>query len=51
MSDCRSRGPELDIWSHTFVEIGHKIISTVFSSLRLNQRLLSVISESMHTKY
>ena len=38
--------------SHTFVEIDHEIISTVFFLLLLIQEgLLSVTSESMHTKY
>ena len=38
--------------SHTFMEIDHEIISTLFSSLSLIQEgLLSVTSEGMCTKY
>ena len=51
-SDCKSRGRDFDPeWSQTFVEIDHKIISTVTLLLPLIQEgLLSVASESMCTK-
>ena len=29
VSDCRSRGREIPVRSHTFVEIDHEMISTV----------------------
>ena len=53
VSDCRTRGHEFDpARSHTFVEIGREIISTVILLLPLiEEGLLSVTSERMCTKY
>ena len=45
-------GSLISAWSHTFVEIGHEIISTTILLLPLIQEgLLSVTSKIMCTKY
>ena len=38
-------------WSHSSVEIGHEIISTIILLLLIQEGLLSVTRESMCTKY
>ena len=42
----------IPVWSHTFVEIDHEIISMVILLLTLIQEgFLSVTSKSIHTNY
>ena len=46
------RGFDPHVWQHSFVEIGHEIISTAMLFLPLIQEgQLSVTSERMSTKY
>ena len=56
ISDCRSRGREfVPVWSHTFVEIDHEMISTVIllpsTDSFIQEGLLSVTSEIICTNY
>ena len=46
------RGFDPHVWQHSFMEIGHEMISTAICSLPLIQRgQLSVTGERMCTKY
>ena len=49
MSDCRSRGSEFDFArSHTFVEIDHKIISTVILLPSADSRRVELKRKYVH---